>query len=891
MTPSRSAGERRFLAAALLFIAAVGVAQILYGERISAGRGLGWDGRSYARIAADFPGVVLDEGLDTYRLQRIVPPGVVYVALTALGLTRDDAHIVSAFAVYNLVLLLGSVVLWAAIARAAGLSAEGRWLGFLLLFVNVAHLKMPFYYPVLTDVTAFFLGGCLVYAYLRDNVPGMIAALAVGAFSWPSFLGVGGLLFLFPRAAVEEEPKADPHASLRGWTVALAAAALFLLNVWVHREWFDQRPSAIAAVDRRLLWLSIPLAVAYVVGVCRYAPLDAVRTYLERVRRPRLLVWIGLVVAAAVLVRALATGDTPYGGGFFLRQLAIQPILKPALSLVAHAAYLGLLVWLLLFRWRAAGRAAHRVGAGLSLFVVAVALMGLTSESRQLEHGMFALALAAVLAVEHVRWPAWAPLTFTLVALAGTKIWLSLNRQGFSGKADPFSYPSQYYFMNHGPWMSYEMYALQGALALGAGLLLALALGRSRPVAAAAPARFVPPLLVRCAPYVAGLLVCAAMVELAARVFLERGTPAPAEGDGSRAHPVLGWENVPGASVRLRHPEYDVELRFNSRGRRGREIQYERRPQHRALLLGDTFTEGDGVPEGAMISTVVERTLIARGCGAWEVVNGGVAGYSTDQEYLFYRDEGHRYEPDLVVLLFTADDLAHSAPGRRGKPHLVAEDGRLVVVPPAATRRDRLREAAPFLPVPHGRRHGSAALRALSNRALDGPARLRGIFAAMGLVEIREPPAELWPYGPREENAGMWSRAQAILAALQADVQASGAKFAVFYVPARFEVNAAAWDDLFTRYRMSPRHWKSERVFKALKTRLDAIGVPLIDPREALTRTESAERAYYPWEGLWTAAGHAAAGGALAHYIAGFETCGAALSAAETPARPSGSAR
>ena len=34
-----------------------------------------------------------------------------------------------------------------------------------------------------------------------------------------------------------------------------------------------------------------------------------------------------------------------------------------------------------------------------------------------------------------------------------------------------------------------------------------------------------------------------------------------------------------------------------------------------------------------------------------EVINGGTAAYSTDQEYLFYRDEGRRYAPDVVVAL------------------------------------------------------------------------------------------------------------------------------------------------------------------------------------------------------------------------------------------------
>ena len=55
------------------------------------------------------------------------------------------------------------------------------------------------------------------------------------------------------------------------------------------------------------------------------------------------------------------------------------------------------------------------------------------------------------------------------------------------------------------------------------------------------------------------------------------------------------------------------------------------------------------VDDAHTVTARLEADLGARGCQA-EVINGGTVGYSTDQEYLFFRDEGRKYAPDVVIL-------------------------------------------------------------------------------------------------------------------------------------------------------------------------------------------------------------------------------------------------
>ena len=102
----------------------------------------------------------------------------------------------------------------------------------------------------------------------------------------------------------------------------------------------------------------------------------------------------------------------------------------------------------------------------------------------------------------------------------------------------------------------------------------------------------------------------------------------------------------------------------------------------RILLLGDSFTE-DTYNQAAE-STF--PTLMVRQLNGCEVVNSGCSGWSTDQEYLYFKTDGYRYAPDLVILVISHNDflenlspVARSFSGRE-KPLFRLEDGRLTLV-------------------------------------------------------------------------------------------------------------------------------------------------------------------------------------------------------------------
>lgn len=356
--------------------------------------------------------------------------------------------------------------------------------------------------------------------------------------------------------------------------------------------------------------------------------------------------------------------------------------------------------------------------------------------------------------------------------------------------------------------------------------------------------------------------LCAVVVEIAARAVVARAAPAP-EGPHrpiSRYHPKLGWDKPPGGEQRIAREEYDVVVRINSKGLRGPELDYAKPAgTRRVLILGDSFGEGYYVAEEASARAVLESLLKTGSTCRYEVVNGATAGYSTDQEYLSFEEEAYKYAPDLVTVFFYYNDLYYNTTGvgtgGKPKPRFDAEGNRLILRNVPVPRPTGDEQTSVGAPRPW---RGSVALRLLSDRTAASP-RLHAGLARLGLVEPRsgEPFREFWPWGlsHQAEVDEMWRRTAVILKALKESVESRGGRLAVLYVPARFEVNE---DALGVADRQMGVRRTRERIVTRLKATCGAIGIPLVDPREALRRTESAgNRAYFPKDGHWNEAGNA----------------------------------
>jgi len=107
-------------------------------------------------------------------------------------------------------------------------------------------------------------------------------------------------------------------------------------------------------------------------------------------------------------------------------------------------------------------------------------------------------------------------------------------------------------------------------------------------------------------------------------------------------------------SIARWHP-WAVEFRYNELRFRDAPLGPKPESVYRVMILGDSFTEGQGVKEGDTCSRVLGRLLDAREPGRWEVRNCGRRG--TDFPELYEAFEAVLpYEPDLVVYALVLND-------------------------------------------------------------------------------------------------------------------------------------------------------------------------------------------------------------------------------------------
>jgi hypothetical protein len=150
----------------------------------------------------------------------------------------------------------------------------------------------------------------------------------------------------------------------------------------------------------------------------------------------------------------------------------------------------------------------------------------------------------------------------------------------------------------------------------------------------------------------------------------------------------LGWVLRPGANgvVSTETRQY---VRMNSHGFHDQEREYSK-PENtiRIAVLGNSWTEALQVPLEKNYCAVLEKKLRERECFVGkrvEVLNFGVAGYSTAQELLELRQEVWKYKPDgVIVALYPARDIANNvrelnnATDPERSPYFVYRGGSLV---------------------------------------------------------------------------------------------------------------------------------------------------------------------------------------------------------------------
>jgi hypothetical protein len=163
-----------------------------------------------------------------------------------------------------------------------------------------------------------------------------------------------------------------------------------------------------------------------------------------------------------------------------------------------------------------------------------------------------------------------------------------------------------------------------------------------------------------------GIIVALMLIEVGLRLFPPDQLNSMVERTSQRLQlyrldPLIGWVLKSNAqSVHTTREDLVIPIETNSLGLRDNEHAYQKPDgTFRILVIGDSFTEAIDVYLEESFPFIVEQCLKQHLAQPVEVISGGVSGYNTGDEYLFYKNEGVKYSPDLVVLaLYIGNDFS-----------------------------------------------------------------------------------------------------------------------------------------------------------------------------------------------------------------------------------------
>lgn len=474
-----------------LFFIFYGIFNIFYGEKTQVRGGFFYDGSVYADITIHFEDLVFHKGagadaykqdsdqfthgISDYLLQRILPLGLAHYSIRILGANFSNENVVRAFEVWNLIYLLVSIFVWHLILQKLALNSLMKLLSYALIYINFAFLKLNFYYPVLTDTPAFMLMMLTLWAWLYHRPVTQLLILVLGAFTWPSFFYLSGvLLFFMPN---KQDDIYDEQSTIKNWATPLAGLFIIVFLTWVFflkhnndgvMSYFEGEWDA-EKINRRWLPFSLVFLLIYMLGLLYHLfklntkKLFNWKSYFTSYHVLSGMVLVLLFIAIKLIIKHLQGPETVSGMKLYVRNAFLRSCTDPLTFLVSNIQYFGVLFILLVFYLKSFVRTVQRHGLGAVLVIAMITVFSINSESRQITYILPILCYFLMPRISELNLTKYQVLGLVVCSFLLSKVWLPLNHGQYINV--PTSFPDQWYFMNMGPWMSHRSYGLFAATA------------------------------------------------------------------------------------------------------------------------------------------------------------------------------------------------------------------------------------------------------------------------------------------------------------------------------------------------------------------------------------------------------------------------------------------
>jgi lysophospholipase L1-like esterase len=356
------------------------------------------------------------------------------------------------------------------------------------------------------------------------------------------------------------------------------------------------------------------------------------------------------------------------------------------------------------------------------------------------------------------------------------------------------------------------------------------------------------------AAIVFSLVLVLILLEIAVRV-LQLSQPRLGQQD-----PVFGVSYIPDQRAVNQH---GVAIHIGRHGFRGPTPEMVKPDDvFRVVVLGDSFLHAGALPYEETFYAVLDRRFKDAGKNI-EIINMGVEGYGTIQEYLVYRHVARRYEPDLVILFFYAgNDLDDNYPPQPHRPGYELVDGELQAIPftikgkRRGPLRDFLRRNLRIYTYLPDLWH--AVIERLEER-FSSDAKTRLLEAQRAQFEQTADVDATGHLLDQDHLDAKWQVTLKVLSMLQQEVQTDGAELALCVVPTISQTYDRYWDVLLEKDLSAQTNgwdrFKPQNLLEEFALRHAIMYIPL--SREmARTARDTGTFFYIPGDYHFNATGH-----------------------------------
>ena len=106
--------------------------------------------------------------------------------------------------------------------------------------------------------------------------------------------------------------------------------------------------------------------------------------------------------------------------------------------------------------------------------------------------------------------------------------------------------------------------------------------------------------------------------------------------------------------------EFPFHIKTNSKSLRNfREVNYEKpKDVYRILCIGGSIFDASGVNNDETFAYYLDKKLNDRGSKSkFEVINAGKSTWELADFFTYFKNEGYKYQPDLIIIYFHTGEL------------------------------------------------------------------------------------------------------------------------------------------------------------------------------------------------------------------------------------------